>query len=123
MIFPRFTIRWLLALMAVVGVLSLVSTSAVRVMWNVAEREAGTAAAGMRRYQEGEATVVGDLWTVAFCAGVLALALVFCLFAAVFLAASPLTLLDGALRGRRQPTTPFATAQPPPQILPPEEPE
>jgi hypothetical protein len=54
---------------------------------------------------------------------VLSLGLVLLLYAIVFLSMSPLVLAQEVARGQRPVTTPFATAEPPPQILPPMEPD
>jgi hypothetical protein len=65
----------------------------------------------------------GQLWAVSLCVGLAALATIFIVYALTFLAASPLILVDATLRLQQPPTTPFATNEPPPQILPPQEPE
>jgi len=93
---PRFTIRGLLLLMTVSSFFFLILTFAVR----------------------------GRLWAIAVSVGVASLLLAFLGYAAVFgvayVVASIVSLLRGAAAG---PATPFATAEPPPQIIPPDEPE
>ena len=96
MLIPRFTIRGLLLLMTVSSFFFLILTFAVR----------------------------GRVWAIAVSVGVASLLLAFLGYAAVFgvayLVASIANLLRGTAAG---PATPFATAEPPPQIIPPDEPE
>jgi len=93
---PRFTIRGLLLLMTVSGVLSLVLAYAVR----------------------------GRVWAIAASVGVASLLLAFLGYAFAFGVASVVAATAGLLRGTDAgPATPFATAEPPPQILPPDQPE
>lgn len=96
MLIPRFTIRGLLLLMTVSSFISLVLTFAVR----------------------------GRLWAIAVSVGIASLLLAFLSYAFVFgvayAVATAANLLRGAAAG---PSTPFATAEPPPQIIPPDEPE
>jgi hypothetical protein len=123
MLVPRFTIRWLLVLMAVVGALSLVGGSAVRELSQQASKGSvprGVFGPGDPRFADGG---YGRMWTVGASAAVVSLGLVFVLYALVFMAASPLIVVKELALGDRAPANPFATAQPPPQIFPPPEPE
>jgi flagellar motor component MotA len=95
MILPRFTIRFFLGLMTAIGVLSVVISFATR----------------------------GHFWAMAVCAALVCLMLIFALHFATFMVTFPVALIDATLRAQKQPTTPFATSQPPPQIMPPQEPE
>lgn len=96
MLIPRFTIRGLLLLMTVSSFVSLVLTYAVR----------------------------GRVWAIAVSVGVASLLLAFLGYAFTFgiayVVAAAASLLRGTAAGA---ATPFATAEPPPQILPPDEPE
>ena len=96
MLIPRFTIRGLLLLMTVSSFLSLILAFAVR----------------------------GRVWAIAASVGVGSLLLAFLGYAFAFGVAYVVAAMAGLLRGTDAgPATPFATAEPPPQILPPDEPE
>ena len=96
MLIPRFTIRALLLVMTVSGFLSLFLAAAVR----------------------------GRVWAIAASVGVASLLLAFLGYALAFGVAYVVAATAGLLRGiGAGPATPFATAEPPPQILPPDEPE
>ncbi len=93
---PRFTIRGLLLLMTVSSFVSLILTFAVR----------------------------GRAWAIAVSAGIAGLLLALVGYAFVFGVAYVVAFTAGLLRGNAGgPSTPFATAEPPPQIIPPDEPE
>lgn len=95
MLIPRFSLRWLLAVTSASGVFFLVVAQAVR----------------------------GSSWARGVC--VAALYLVVCLL--FYVAAWGATIILARARGMRPVpqvvTTPFATAEPPAQIIPPEDPE
>lgn len=95
MLIPKFSLRFMLGLMAVVAVYCLIVSFAVR----------------------------GHVWAIAINIALASLISVFISYAFYFLLTLPMSLLDQAFQGPRQPTSPFATSQPPPQILPPQEPE
>lgn len=95
MIVPKFTIRHILIAMTVLAALSLLVSFAVD----------------------------GQLWAIAICIGLASAIGIFALHGLTFVLTSPTILLDAAMRMRQNPTTPFATAEPPPQIVPPQEPE
>ena len=93
---PRFTIRGLLLLMTASSFVSLILTFAVR----------------------------GRVWAIAVSVGIAGLLLAFVGYAFVFGVAYVVAFTAGLLRGTAAgPSTPFATAEPPPQIIPPDEPE
>jgi hypothetical protein len=95
MLIPRFSLRWLLAVTSASGVFFLIVAQAVR----------------------------GSSWARGICLA--ALYLVVCL--AFYVLAWGATMILAKTRGARpEPlvvTTPFATAEPPAQIIPPEDPE
>jgi len=95
MLIPRFTIRWLLLLTTVCSFFFFVLACAVR----------------------------GSGWAGAISIAVAGLVVAFILYGAFFGFAFVLTSLFGQIRSRPTGGTPFATAEPPPQIIPPEEPE
>jgi len=95
MLLPRFTIRCLLLLMTVSGVLFFVLSLAVR----------------------------GQAWALAVWLSVGSLLLAFLAYAVVFGLAALVASLRAVLRPAQQTSSPFATAEPPAQIIPPEEPE
>jgi hypothetical protein len=95
MLIPKFSLRSLLLLMALVGAVSLVISMAVQ----------------------------GQAWAIAVSAALAGLVATFALFVMFFLLAAPMALLVESLGGRPVPASPFATQQPPPQIIPPQEPE
>jgi hypothetical protein len=95
MLIPRFTIRWLLLVTTVCAFFFLVVACAVR----------------------------GDAWAFAVSLSVVSLAVAFLVFGAFFGFAFLVTSVVGLLRPSSPRGTPFATAEPPPQIIPPEEPE
>ena len=93
MLIPRFSLRWLLTVTTVSGVLALILAQAVR----------------------GSAWAVGICWTLA------ALAVNFLLFLGVFLVAWG--VLRASLMWRVKKTaSPFATDAPPPQLMAPPDP-
>lgn len=97
MILPKFTIR--LVLLVAVPVLAAVSI--------------------VIRY-----AMEGQYWAIALCVALLMVVEMFLLYAVTYLLTSPLAIVDAIVRmQQRRPTTPFATSEPPPQILPPAEPE
>ncbi|HTN76308.1 MAG TPA: hypothetical protein VL096_13715 [Pirellulaceae bacterium] len=65
----------------------------------------------------------GQSWAIACCAAIGGLVLVFGLYVVVFLLSAPIALLSTALQRMPEPASPFATGAPPPQIMPPREPE
>ena len=95
MLIPRFTIRWLLLLMTVSSFFFLVLTFALR-------RQA---------------------WAIAVSVGVLSLLLAFVCYGLVFGLAYVIASARAVMRPAAGLGTPFATAEPPAQIIPPEEPE
>lgn len=98
MLIPRFTIRWLLALTTVCAGLSLVLSYAVQ----------------------------GKAWAIALSLGMGLIPLAFLLYALTFLFAWLCSQLSQALGGRghiARGSSPFATAGPPRQIVPPTEPD
>jgi hypothetical protein len=95
MLLPKFSIRLLLGIMSVLGVLS--------VAFNYA--------------------LTGRAWAISLFMALGMLLAMFVLYSLGFLVGSLFGVLDSAIRPPTQPTTPFATSQPPPQILPPPEPE
>lgn len=95
MLIPRYTIRWLLLATTVCGVFSAVLACAFR----------------------------GQVWAMAVGLGVVSLAVAFLLYGVLFGGAYVVAACWGLLLPRPRGSDPFATAGPPPQILPPEEPE
>ena len=95
MLIPRFTVRWLLLLTTVCAVFFAI------VAW------------GLR----------GNSGALALSIAVGSLVLAFVCYGAVFGVAYVLASLLGVFQRRPTGGTPFATAAPPPQILPPDEPE
>lgn len=95
MLLPKFSIRSLLLLMVVAGFVFLTIAQAVS----------------------------GQAWAIAICIALLSLTLSFLVYAAVFFLAVPAALVSQAMETNTVPTSPFATHQPPPQILPPQDPE
>jgi hypothetical protein len=95
MLIPRFTVRWLLLLVTACGVFSAVVACAVR----------------------------GQLWALAVSLGVASLTTAFIWYGAFFGFAYVLALLFGALDRPPRGGSPFITAAPPPQILPPDQPD
>lgn len=95
MLIPRFSLRWLLAVTSASGVFFLVVAQAAR----------------------------GSAWARGIC--VAALYLVVCLL--FYVAAWGVAMILAKTRGTQSEplvvTTPFATAEPPAQIIPPEDPE
>lgn len=93
MLIPRFSLRWLLTVTTVCGVLALIFSQAVN----------------------------GSAWAVGFCWALAALTVNFLLFVAVFLVAwGGLQLI--VMRRAKRTASPFATNTPPPQILAPPDP-
>ena len=95
MLIPRFTIRWLLGLMTVSSFFFLVVSFA---------------------YQR-------QLWAIAVSVAVASVVVVFLFYALAFLAAWVVASFAGFSRTKTQIRSPFASAGPPPQIIPPQEPE
>jgi Na+-driven multidrug efflux pump len=95
MLIPRFTIRTLLVLTTVCSVLAFVGGLAVR----------------------------GQAWATAVSVAVGSLVLTLLCYGTFFGLAFVIASLHGALRAKSRGGTPFATVEPPPQIIPPEEPE
>jgi hypothetical protein len=95
MLIPRFTIRWLLSLTTVSAVFFLIVTCAVQ----------------------------GDAWAVAVSLGVASLAIAFLVYGVLFGVAWLIASAVGVFRAAPSGRTPFATTEPPPQIVPPGEPE
>jgi hypothetical protein len=95
MLIPRFTIRWLLMLTTVCAVFFAIVALALR----------------------------DHIWAIGVSVGVGSLILAFACYGAVFGVAYVLASLVGAFGRPPSGGTPFATATPPPQIIPPEEPE
>jgi hypothetical protein len=95
MLIPRFTIRWLLSLTTVAGVFFLVVHLALR----------------------------GQSWAIAVSVTVASLALAFFLYAVFFAVAYTAVSIQGVFRGLPMDASPFATAEPPPQWVPPQEPD
>jgi hypothetical protein len=94
MLIPRFSVRWLLAATAVCSVLAYVVAQAV----------------------------MGQAWGIAASVACGALLLTFLVYVAVFVVAWGIAFLGASRRGR-QATSPFAAHVPPPQILPPQDPD
>lgn len=65
----------------------------------------------------------GQFWAIAVCVALAGAAGIFALHGLTFVVSAPTILIDAALRAQQRPTTPFATSEPPPQIMPPEDPE
>ena len=95
MLIPRFTLRWLLGLMVAAGLVSLVLAQAVH----------------------------GQAWAVGVVIGLSSLALVFAAHAWVFVVAWLFAQIRKLLVGQPRATSPFATAGPPPQMVPPTTPD
>lgn len=95
MILPHFTIRWLLLLTACSSVFFLVVSHAVQ----------------------------GKIWAISLSAAVASVAVAFLMYAAFFGLAFVLASVQNSFSQRRIGGTPFATAEPPPQILPPQNPD
>jgi threonine/homoserine/homoserine lactone efflux protein len=95
MLIPRFTIRWLLALMTVSSVFFLVVSLAVQ----------------------------GKTWAIALSVSVASLGVAFTMYAVFFGMAYVMASTGSAFRRSPVVGTPFATAEPPPQLVPPQEPD
>jgi hypothetical protein len=95
MLIPRFTIRWLLALMTVASVFFLVVSLAVQ----------------------------GKTWAIALSITVASLGAAFLMYAVFFGLAYAMASTGSAFRQSPVVGTPFATAEPPPQLVPPQEPD
>ena len=94
MLIPRFSLRWLLAAMAVCGVLAFILAQAVR----------------------------GQAWGIALAVAGGSLIVNALVFAGVFIVAWSIASLGSGAR-RKRATSPFATHVTPPQILPPQDTE
>lgn len=101
MLIPRFTVRRLLWITAVCGVLSWVLAIALNPNVELQDK----------------------VWAVAVSIAAGSLLVAFVCYAAFFGAAYILATVFGLVRQKPVGGTPFATAQPPPQIIPPREPE
>jgi hypothetical protein len=95
MLIPRFTIRWLLLLMTVSSFFFFILSFAVS----------------------------GQAWAIAVSLSVGSVLLAFLCYAAVFGSAALIASVQARMRPAARCETPFATAEPPAQIIPPEEPE
>jgi len=95
MLIPRFTIRWLLLLMTVSSFFFFILSFAVG----------------------------GQAWAIAVSLSVGSLLLAFLCYAVVFGLAAMIASAQARMRPAPRCDTPFATAEPPAQIIPPEEPE
>lgn len=97
MLLPKFSLRQYFAVVTAISVLSLVVVYAAR----------------------------GHDWAFALLVALGTLAATFLLFAVMYVAAAPVAAINSSLRryAEGQPTTPFATQLPPPQIIPPPDPE
>jgi hypothetical protein len=95
MLIPRFTIRGLLILTTVCAVHAFVGGLAVR----------------------------GHAWATAVCLAVGSVVVAFLCYGAFFGLAYVIASVMGLFRIEMRGRSPFATAEPPPQIIPPEEPE
>lgn len=95
MLIPRFTIRGLLLLTTVCGVFFAVLTAALR----------------------------GQIWAAAVSIAVAAVALAFIVYGLLFLWAYVWAGIFGLGRSQSRGASPFASAGPPPQLIPPEDPE
>jgi hypothetical protein len=95
MLIPRFTIRWLLSLTTVAGVFSLVVHLALR----------------------------GQSWAIAVSVTVGSLVLAFFLYGAFFVVAYTVATIQGVFHGSPMGGSPSSTAEPPPQLVPPQEPD
>jgi hypothetical protein len=95
MIIPRFTVRWLLVLMACCAVYAFVVSLAV----------------------------TGRTWAVGISLAIGSILLTFVLHAAAFCSAWGVSALWRLWTGRRVAASPFATETSPPQLLRPEEPD
>jgi hypothetical protein len=95
MIAPKFSLRILLALITGIAVLSLLGRFAVQ----------------------------GQQWAIAMLMSVGLVALMFFHYIWSFFIALICSLFEGIFRRAPAPTTPFATSEPPPQVLPPPTPE
>ena len=95
MLIPRFTIRGLLLLTAVCAVFFAVLTAALR----------------------------GQIWAAAVSIAVAAVVLAFMIYGLLFLWAYVWAGIFGGGRSRERGASPFATAGPPPQLIPPQDPE
>ena len=95
MLIPRFTLRWLMLLMAVSGVFFLIVAQAVR----------------------------GQAWAMGVSLAGAGLLLSFLVYGALFGLAYLLASVLGLFRQPVPVSTPFATTQPPVQMVPPEDPE
>jgi hypothetical protein len=95
MIIPRFTVRWLLALMAFCAVFAFIVSLAVS----------------------------GNVWAIALSVALASIVLTFVLHAAGFCCAWGMSTLWRMMTRRTVAASPFATHTSPPQVLRPEEPD
>jgi hypothetical protein len=95
MLIPRFSLRSLLLLITAISVFCLIVAQACR----------------------------GQAWAIGFSLAVAYLALAFVVYGVLFGLAYLLAALRGRARTRVGVSSPFATSEPPPQIIPPGDPE
>lgn len=97
MLLPKFSLRQYFAVVTAISVISLVVVYAAR----------------------------GHDWAFSLLVSLGTLATTFVVLAVLYVAAAPIAAINNSLRSHaeRQPTTPFATQLPPPQIIPPPDPE
>lgn len=95
MLIPRFTLRWLMLLITVISVFCVIVAQAFR----------------------------GHAWAMGVSLAVASLLLSFLIYGALFCLAYLLASVRGSARTPVGVASPFATVEPPPQIIPPEDPE
>jgi len=101
MLIPRYTVRRLLVITAICGVFFWILAIALN----------------------PNVELQNKVWAAAISIAVVSLAVAFACYGAFFGVAYILATLFGLVRQRPDGGTPFATAEPPPQIIPPQEPE
>lgn len=95
MLFPRFTLRWVLTAITVFGCFSFFLGQAVR----------------------------GRVWAIGISTGLGSVIILLSIYAAFFAIAYLLTDVAGLGRARIRPESPFAVSKPPPQLIPPRDPD
>jgi antibiotic biosynthesis monooxygenase (ABM) superfamily enzyme len=95
MLIPRFTLRWLMLLITVISVFCVIVAQAFR----------------------------GHAWALGISLAAASLMLAFLTYGVFFCLAASLAALWGLHRQDVGVASPFATVEPPPQIIPPEDPE
>lgn len=95
MLFPRFTLRWILVAITLFGCFSYFLAQAVR----------------------------GHTWAIGVSTGLASVLVLLLIHAALFLIAYVLTDVTGLAQGRSRPESPFAASKPPPQLIQPRDPE